>query len=108
MGLVMNKEERLAALLSKANDLPLSSGVYIMKDKGGRIIYVGKSKKLKNRVTSYFRGGYKNYKTQRMVMSVHDFDVIFVDSEIEALTLENTLIKKHSPRYNIKIGRAHV
>ena len=102
----MNKEERLAALLSKANDLPLSSGVYIMKDKGGRIIYVGKSKKLKNRVTSYFRGGHKNYKTQRMVMSVHDFDVIFVDSEIEALTLENTLIKKHSPRYNIKLKDA--
>ena len=102
----MKKEERLAALLSKANDLPQSSGVYIMKDKGGRIIYVGKSKKLKNRVTSYFRGGHKNYKTMRMVMSVYDFDVIFVDSEIEALTLENTLIKKHAPRYNIKLKDA--
>ncbi len=102
----MTTEQRLAALLSKANDLPQSSGVYIMKDKGDRIIYVGKSKKLKNRVTSYFRGGAKNLKTQRMVLSVHDFDVIFVDSEIEALTLENTLIKKHTPRYNIKLKDA--
>ena len=102
----MNNEDRLAALLSKANDLPLSSGVYIMKDKNGKVIYVGKSKKLKNRVSQYFRGGHKNLKTQRMVMSVHDFDVIFVDSEIEALTLENTLIKKHSPRYNIKLKDA--
>ena len=102
----MTTEQRLAALLSKANDLPLSSGVYRMKDKSGRIIYVGKSKKLKNRVTSYFRGGHKNLKTQRMVLSVHDFDVIFVDSEIEALTLENTLIKKHTPRYNIKLKDA--
>ena len=102
----MTTEQRLAALLSKANDLPQSSGVYIMKDKNDRIIYVGKSKKLKNRVTSYFRGGPKNLKTQRMVLSVHDFDVIFVDSEIEALTLENTLIKKHTPRYNIKLKDA--
>ena len=102
----MKTESRLAALLSKANDLPQSSGVYIMKDKNGKIIYVGKSKKLKNRVTSYFRAGHKNYKTQRMVMMVHDFDVIFVDSEIEALMLENTLIKKHTPRYNIKLKDA--
>ena len=102
----MKTESRLAALLSKANDLPQSSGVYIMKDKNGKIIYVGKSKKLKNRVTSYFRAGHKNYKTQRMVMMVHDFDVIFVDSEIEALILENTLIKKHTPRYNIKLKDA--
>lgn len=102
----MKTEDRLASLLSKANDLPQTSGVYLMKDKTGKIIYVGKSKKLKNRVTSYFRAGYKNYKTQRMVASVCDFDVIFVDSEIEALTLENTLIKKHNPRYNIKLKDA--
>ena len=67
----MTTEQRLAMLLSKANDLPLSSGVYIMKDKNDKIIYVGKSKKLKNRVTSYFRSGPKNLKTQRMVMSVY-------------------------------------
>ena len=102
----MKTEDKLASLLSKANDLPQTSGVYLMKDKTGKIIYVGKSKKLKNRVTSYFRAGYKNYKTQRMVASVCDFDVIFVDSEIEALTLENTLIKKHNPRYNIKLKDA--
>ncbi len=102
----MTTEQRQAALLSKANDLPLSCGVYIMYDRVGKVIYVGKSKKLKNRVTQYFRGGQKNFKTQRMVMAVHDFDVIFVDSEIEALTLENVLIKKHSPRYNIKLKDA--
>ncbi len=102
----MTYEERMSRLLSKANDLPLSCGVYIMKDKQGKVIYVGKSKKLKNRVTQYFRGGQKNYKTQRMVMSVYDFDVIFVDSEIESLTLENVLIKKYSPKYNIKLKDA--
>lgn len=102
----MNNTDRLSTLLSKANDLPLSCGVYIMKDKNGKVIYVGKSKKLKNRVSQYFRMGQKNIKTQRMVSSVHDFDVIFVDSEIEALTLENTLIKKYSPRYNIKLKDA--
>ncbi len=102
----MTAEQRQAALLSKANDLPLSCGVYLMKDKADKVIYVGKSKKLKNRVTQYFRSGQKDYKTHRMVSSVYDFDVIFVDSEIEALTLENVLIKKYSPRYNIRLKDA--
>ncbi len=102
----MTTEQIHAALLSKANDLPLACGVYIMKDKSGKVIYVGKSKKLKNRVSQYFRAGQKNFKTQRMVMQVYDFDVIFVDSEIESLTLENVLIKKYSPKYNIKLKDA--
>ena len=93
-------------LREKANSLPLSPGVYIMKDADGVIIYVGKSKKLKNRVTSYFVSGSHSYKTQRMVSQVRDFDYIVTDTEIEALALENTLIKKHSPRYNVKLKDA--
>jgi len=93
-------------LREKANSLPASAGVYIMKDAEGKIIYVGKSKRLKNRVSSYFVGTHTSYKTARMVSLVRDFDFIVCDTEIEALSLENTLIKKHSPRYNIKLKDA--
>ena len=93
-----------AELLQKANELPLSPGVYLMKDKGGRIIYVGKSKLLKNRVTSYFQFSADHTpKTARMVASVCDFSYILTDSEMEALTLENSLIKLHTPKYNIRL-----
>ncbi len=84
----------------------MAAGVYIMKDKSGEIIYVGKSKKLKNRVTSYFISGEKTAKTMKMVSRVADFDYIVCSTEIEALTLENVLIKKHSPKYNIKLKDA--
>ena len=77
-----------------------------MKNSDGEIIYVGKSKKLKNRVTSYFTGNNHTPKTARMVSLVHDFDYIVCDTEIEALALENVLIKKHSPKYNIKLKDA--
>lgn len=93
-------------LRSKANSLPESPGVYIMKDIDGKIIYVGKSKKLKNRVTSYFSTNHNSIKTARMVSLVRDFDYILCKTEIEALTLENVLIKKHSPKYNIKLKDA--
>ena len=93
-------------LRDKANSLPESPGVYIMLDADGGIIYVGKSKKLKNRVTSYFVGNSHSYKTARMVSLVRDFDYILCNTEIEALTLENVLIKKHSPKYNIKLKDA--
>ena len=93
-------------LREKANSLPMAAGVYIMKDKSGEIIYVGKSKKLKNRVTSYFISGEKTVKTMKMVSRVADFDYIVCSTEIEALTLENVLIKKHSPKYNIKLKDA--
>ena len=96
----------LMRLRDKAGSLPMSPGVYIMKDKDGVVIYVGKSKKLKNRVTSYFVGQSHTYKTAKMVSLVHDFDYIVCKTEIEALTLENVLIKKHSPRYNIKLKDA--
>lgn len=96
-------QNRIEYLRSKAGELPLRPGVYLMKNKNGDIIYVGKSKKLKNRVTSYFINTAHNYKTERMVSQVCDFDTILCDSEIEALALENTLIKKHNPKYNIRL-----
>ena len=77
-----------------------------MKSADGDIIYVGKSKKLKNRVTTYFTGNNHSPKTLRMVSLVADFDYIVCDTEIEALALENVLIKKHSPKYNIKLKDA--
>ena len=79
-------------------------GVYIMKDKDGTIIYVGKAISLKNRVTQYFRS-HKNHsvKVKAMVARIVDFDVIIVGSEIEALILECNLIKKYRPKYNISL-----
>ena len=93
-------------LRDKANSLPQTPGVYIMKDSSGEIIYVGKSKKLKNRVTTYFTGTHTSRKTAKMVEQVRDFDYILCKTEIEALTLENVLIKKHSPKYNIRLKDA--
>jgi len=90
-------------LRDKANSLPMLPGVYIMKNAEEKVIYVGKSKKLKNRVSSYFTGTGHSAKTARMVSCVRDFDYIVCSTEIEALTLENVLIKKHSPRYNVKL-----
>ncbi|MBO7342349.1 MAG: GIY-YIG nuclease family protein, partial [Clostridia bacterium] len=102
----MSETSRLARLLDKANSLPLSPGVYLMRDESGKVIYVGKSRKLKNRVSQYFRGGDKSYKTARMVSRVAEFDYFLCDTEIEALALENTLIKQYSPRYNIRLKDA--
>lgn len=87
-------------LREKANRLPTLPGVYIMKDSSGEVIYVGKAKALKNRVTSYFRGKHLP-KVEAMVAKVEDFDVIVVANEFEALVLENSLIKRHRPHYNI-------
>ena len=87
-------------LSEKANKLPLLPGVYMMKDRSGQIIYVGKAKKLKNRVSSYFHGDHEN-KVSAMISKVADFEVIIVSSELEALVLENSLIKQHKPHYNI-------
>lgn len=98
--------KRTDELLQKANSLPLCPGVYIMKDKNGKVVYVGKSRKLKNRVSQYFQNSRKNFKTSRMVATAEDFDFIICDTEIEALTLENTLIKQYSPKYNIKLKDA--
>ncbi|MBQ2998904.1 MAG: excinuclease ABC subunit UvrC [Clostridia bacterium] len=102
----MQNSDRVARLLEKANTLPLCPGVYIMKNSAGKVIYVGKSRKLKNRVSQYFQNSAKNVKTHKMVSSVDNFDYIVCNTEIEALTLENTLIKQYNPKYNIKLKDA--
>ena len=82
--------------------LPEKPGVYLMKDKNGHIIYVGKSKSLKSRVSSYFRGfNSHTSKVQTMVVNIVEFEYIITDTEMEALILEANLIKKHLPRFNI-------
>ena len=89
-------------LKEKAHALPLKPGVYIMQDKKNTVIYVGKAKALKNRVSQYFANlAAHTEKTRAMVSQIDHFDVIVADSEFEALVLENSLIKRHQPRYNI-------
>ena len=100
------KESENKILLEKANGLPMRPGVYIMKNAAGSVIYVGKSRKLKNRVSQYFQNSEKNIKTANMVRQVKDFDYYVCDTEIEALSLENTLIKQYSPKYNIRLKDA--
>ena len=93
----------------KLNTLPLSPGVYIMKDKFGNIIYIGKAKRLKNRVSQYFLNKNHADKVKSMVSQVADFDYILTNSELDALVLECNLIKKHQPFYNIllKDGKSY-
>ncbi|HIZ94575.1 excinuclease ABC subunit UvrC [Flavonifractor sp. An112] len=89
-------------LKEKAHALPLKPGVYIMQDAKNVVIYVGKAKALKNRVSQYFANlASHTEKTRAMVSQIDHFDVIVADSEFEALVLENSLIKRHQPRYNI-------
>ncbi len=93
---------KISDLRKKAMALPLLPGVYIMHAKDGEIIYIGKAKALKNRVSQYF-GSQNNHpeKVRRMVDNVDDFEYIITDSEFEALILECSLIKQHTPKYNI-------
>ena len=89
-------------LKEKARSLPLKPGVYIMQDAQSTVIYVGKAKALKNRVSQYFQDSANHTeKTRAMVAQIDHFDVIIADSEFEALVLECSLIKRHQPRYNI-------
>ena len=89
-------------LKEKAHSLPLKPGVYIMQDAKNEVIYVGKAKALKNRVSQYFADlASHTEKTRAMVSQIDHFDVIIADSEFEALVLECSLIKRHQPRYNI-------
>ena len=93
---------RLPYLSDKTKKLPAQPGIYIMKDKSGEIIYVGKAKSLKNRVSSYFRSVDKHLpKVYKMVENVWDFEYIVTRSEFEALILECSFIKQHTPKYNI-------
>ncbi len=91
----------MSVIDDKLKLLPTDPGVYVMLDKDGQIIYVGKAKNLKNRVRQYFFNGVKTEKVMAMVEKIADFYYIIVPSEIDALSLENNLIKKHKPRYNI-------
>lgn len=98
----MAENPKMYYLRQKAMNLPLSPGVYIMKDKSDKIIYIGKAKKLKNRVSQYFGSQNKHTaKVRKMVESVRNFDYILTDSEFEALVLECSLIKQNMPKYNI-------
>lgn len=96
----MKKTEEL---LEKANSLPQAPGCYLMKDKNGRVIYVGKAKKLRSRVVSYFNQSAKSLKTDFMVSHVQDFEFIVTRSDAESFVLENNLIKERSPKYNFRL-----
>lgn len=87
----------------KAKLLPTKPGCYLMKNKDQQIIYVGKAKNLRSRVTSYFNTSSKNAKTEILVSHIVDFDFIMTTSDAESFVLENTLIKKHTPKYNIRL-----
>ncbi|MCA1632712.1 MAG: excinuclease ABC subunit UvrC [Acidobacteria bacterium] len=89
-------------LEEKLKNLPLAPGVYLHKDEGGKIIYVGKAKNLRNRVRSYFQSGRgHDRKTRELVKRISDLEFIVTDTEVEALVLESNLIKLHRPRYNV-------
>jgi len=96
------ENDRKKELRAQAMKLPLSPGVYIMRGKQKEIIYVGKAKALKNRVSQYF-GSERNHdgKVRQMVLHVHSFEYIVTDNEMEALMLESSMIKQHQPKYNI-------
>ncbi len=94
--------ERFEELKTKVLSLPFEPGVYIMKNRDGQVIYVGKAKALKNRVSQYFQSDSRHSpKTIRMVSNIWDFDIIVTETEFEALVLENQMIKKYQPKYNI-------
>ncbi|MCL2196386.1 MAG: excinuclease ABC subunit UvrC [Treponema sp.] len=98
----INSQLIIENLKSAALDAPTAPGVYIMKNSEGQIIYVGKAKSLKNRLKSYFSGE-KDIKTATLLRHINTFETIIVQNEYEALLLENTLIKQHSPKYNINL-----
>jgi excinuclease ABC subunit C len=88
----------------KLANLPAKPGVYMMKDKTGKIIYIGKARKLRNRVNSYFHShGASDPKTATLVSKIADFDLLVTDSEIEALILEANMVREHKPRYNVNL-----
>src|SRR5687767_15590571 len=97
-------DDRLHILSEKAKSLPKCPGVYLMKDDKGRVIYVGKSASLRDRVASYFQAGTKlEHKKAGLLDQVVDFEVIQTESEVEALLAENRLIKDIQPRFNARL-----
>jgi excinuclease ABC subunit C len=92
--------ERIQEILA---NLPTRPGVYIHKDVNGKVIYVGKSVNLRNRVRSYFQVNVDSFKTHQLRKNIFDIEIITTDSDLEALLLETTLIKRHKPHYNIRL-----
>ena len=90
-------------LKSKIKAVPSLPGIYQFLNKDGKIIYIGKAKNLRSRIQSYFRSKVDSVKTEALVKKVSNFDIIATENEIEALVLENNLIKKHKPRYNVNL-----
>ena len=101
----MEISKNIEHLRSKSAALPRVPGVYIMENEAGNVIYVGKSRSLRDRVSQYFHGVHDT-KTTKMAASVHDFRFITCTTEMEALALENSLIKQYTPKYNIRLKDA--
>lgn len=100
----MEKQASRAALLERAHEAAQNPGVYLMKDADGVILYVGKAKVLRNRLRTYFQPAVQDSaRIEMMVDRVRDFDVILTETEAEALILENTLIKRHKPKFNVRL-----
>src|SRR3982751_1898638 len=97
-------DDRISKLADKAKSLPKAPGVYLMKDEKGRVIYIGKSASLRDRVGSYFQPSSKlEYKKQGMLECIVDFEVVETESEVEALLAENRLIKDIQPKFNARL-----
>ncbi len=90
----------------KSSDIPTDPGVYLYRDEQGEIIYVGKAKSLRSRVKSYFSSNDHPAKTRQLVLHIHQIDWVVVNTEVEALLLENKLIKQHTPKYNVNLKDA--
>ena len=90
------------------SQVPINPGVYLFKDDKNQILYIGKAVNLRSRVRSYFTKRDQPVKTQHLVSRIRNIDWIIVDNEVEALLLENKLVKQHTPKYNIKIMLNHV
>ncbi|MBQ4291106.1 MAG: GIY-YIG nuclease family protein, partial [Muribaculaceae bacterium] len=90
-----------SALIEKVRALPEQPGVYVYYDASGKVIYVGKAVNLRRRVSSYFNRDHESAKTRRLVANITDLKYHVVNNENDALILENSLIKRHKPRYNI-------
>ena len=95
-------------LTIKIKTLPESAGVYKFFNKKSTIIYIGKAKNLKRRVNSYFNKNHHNFKTNLLVKQIFSVDIIIVESEMDALLLENNLIKKFKPKYNVLLRMINI
>ena len=95
--------DKSPALARKLQDLPTRPGVYLYRDKEETLLYVGKAKVLRNRVKSYFQNKHHDAKTRRLVARIWDLEFIVCETELEALVLENNLIKEHDPPFNIML-----